>query len=155
MDCNKTDCIHYKVCEEWKSLGNDNYINESNGNCDCYSSPYNSSGDCISREALKEAIEQGEGISWDKHGKDDLCVRKKFIDNAPTVEPICPYLSDNEIKQPCLNSPCERPQGECRTCIHRDPEDKKCDCGALERQGCPFPVSDDYFCKFYEKGGAE
>lgn len=49
----------------------------------------------------------------------------------------------------------ERPQGECRTCIHRDPEDKKCDCGGIERQGCIFPVSDDYFCKFYEKGGAE
>ena len=49
----------------------------------------------------------------------------------------------------------EKPQGECITCIHRDPEDKKCDCGGIERQGCPFPVSDDYFCKFYEKGGAE
>ena len=48
-----------------------------------------------------------------------------------------------------------RPQGECRTCRHRDPEDKKCDCGGQERQGCPFPVSDDYFCKFYEKGGAK
>lgn len=46
-------------------------------------------------------------------------------------------------------------QGECKSCRHRDPEDKKCDCGAKERQGCPFPVSDDYFCKFYEKGGAE
>lgn len=48
----------------------------------------------------------------------------------------------------------EQPQGECKTCRHRDPEDKKCDCGGLERQGCLFPVSDDYFCKFYEKGGA-
>lgn len=54
------------------------------------------------------------------------------IDNAPTVE---------------------QPTGECRTCRHRDPEDKKCDCGGQERQGCSFPVSDDYFCKFYEKGG--
>ena len=44
------------------------------------------------------------------------------------------------------------PLGECRTCKHRDPEDKKCDCGGMERQGCPFPVSDDYFCKFYKKG---
>lgn len=44
----------------------------------------------------------------------------------------------------------ERPKGECRTCRHRDPEDKKCDCGELERSGCLFPVSDDYFCKFYE-----
>ena len=43
----------------------------------------------------------------------------------------------------------------CATCMHRDPEDKKCDCGAMERQGCQFPVSDDYFCKFYDKGGAE
>jgi hypothetical protein len=49
----------------------------------------------------------------------------------------------------------ERPQGKCKTCIHRDPEDKKCDCGELERQGCPFPVTDDYFCKFYDKGGAK
>lgn len=47
------------------------------------------------------------------------------------------------------------PYGECKSCRHRDPEDKKCDCGGLERQGCPFPVSDDYFCKFYEKGDAE
>ena len=23
-------------------------------------------------------------------------------------------------------------QGECKTCRHRDPEDKKCDCGAKE-----------------------
>lgn len=41
----------------------------------------------IDAEALKEAIEQGEGFSWDSYGKDDLCVRKKYIDNAPTVEP--------------------------------------------------------------------
>lgn len=49
----------------------------------------------------------------------------------------------------------EQPTGECRTCRHRDPEDKKCDCGGQERQGCLFPVSDDYFCKFYKKGGEE
>ena len=48
----------------------------------------------------------------------------------------------------------QRPQGKCKTCRYHDPEDKKCDCGGLERQGCLFPVSDDYFCKFYEKGGA-
>lgn len=35
--------------------------------------------------------------------------------NAPAVEPICPYLSDEEVKQPCLESPCkyETPKGEC------------------------------------------
>ena len=44
-------------------------------------------------------------------------------------------------------------QGECKTCKHRDPEDKKCDCGAKERQGCIFPVSDNYYCKYYEEVG--
>lgn len=41
-------------------------------------------------------------------------------------------------------------QPKCKNCIYRDPEDKKCDCGGLERQGCIFPVSDDYYCKYYE-----
>lgn len=81
MDCNKTDCIHYKVCEEWKSLGNDNYINESNGNCDCYSSPYNPSGDCISREDLKETF---DGAFFDD--EDDYKKSLRIIDNAPTVD---------------------------------------------------------------------
>lgn len=36
MDCNRNDCLHYEVCEEWKTLGNENYINESNGKCDFY-----------------------------------------------------------------------------------------------------------------------
>ena len=40
---------------------------------------------------------------------------------------------------------------ECKDCIHRDPEDKKCDCGQMERQGCIFPVADDYFCKNGER----
>lgn len=44
----------------------------------------------------------------------------------------------------------EKPQGECKYCKYRDPEDKKCDCGAMERQGCIFPVSDNYYCKYYE-----
>jgi len=70
--------------------------------------------DLISRSELKKAIEQGEGFSWDSLGKDDLCVRKKYIDNAPTVELFCAYLSDGEVRQPCLEAPCkhERPQEE-------------------------------------------
>lgn len=39
----------------------------------------------------------------------------------------------------------------CEECKHRDPEDKKCDCGMFERQGCIFPVADDYFCKYGER----
>lgn len=39
----------------------------------------------------------------------------------------------------------------CGECKHRDPEDKKCDSGMFERQGCIFPVNDDYFCKYGER----
>ena len=39
----------------------------------------------------------------------------------------------------------------CKECRHRDPEDRKCDCGGMERQGCPFPVDDDYFCAYGEQ----
>lgn len=39
----------------------------------------------------------------------------------------------------------------CRDCRHRDPEDRKCDSGEMERQGCVFPVDDDYFCAYGER----
>ena len=44
-----------------------------------------------------------------------------------------------------------RPVVLCKDCKHRDPEDHRCDCGGMERQGCPFPVDDDYFCSYAEK----
>ena len=43
------------------------------------------------------------------------------------------------------------PVVRCKECRHRDPEDHKCDSGEMERQGCPFPVHDDYFCAYGEK----
>ena len=43
----------------------------------------------------------------------------------------------------------------CGECKHRDPEDKKCDCGMFERQGCIFPVAEDYFCKYGERRSDE
>lgn len=51
-------------------------------------------------------------------------------------------------RQTILDLPSEnvRPVVMCKDCRHRDPEDHKCDCGGKERQGCPFPVDDDYFC---------
>ena len=44
-----------------------------------------------------------------------------------------------------------KPLIHCEECKHRDPENKRCDCGALERQGCPFPVNDWYFCLYGER----
>ena len=85
----------------------------------------------VDTEQLKDAIMACDLWDSSPHDREIIC---DVIDNAPTVE---------------------RQRGECKSCRHRDPEDKKCDCGRLERQGCLFPVSDDYYCKYYEKGGAE
>jgi hypothetical protein len=83
--------------------------------------------DLISREALKKAIEQGEGISWDSYGKDDLCVRKKYIDNAPTVDLKDIYQEgyyDGHLDGYTKAINEERPQGkadqlrDCDNCVH-------------------------------------
>lgn len=57
------------------------------------------------------------------------------VESAPTVDAV--------------------PVVRCAECRHRDPEDHKCDCGAMERQRCPFPVDDDYFCKYGERKGGD
>ena len=129
----------------------------------------------INADELNETISEEvcrKFVRWDKTitvAEFETFVRG-IIDNAPTVEPFEPdYVGAERLKArqrgyeegyhngmemgKTLNPKIK--QGECKSCRHRDPEDKKCDCGALERQGCPFPVSDDYFCKYYEKGGAE
>ena len=108
-------------------------------------------GDLISREALKKAI-----YEWRYHGYYDKLI--EVIDNAPTIDLKDIYQEghyDGHLEGYIKAINEERPQDECKTCIHRDPEDKKCDCGGQERQGCLFPVSDDYYCKYYEKVGAD
>jgi hypothetical protein len=97
--------------------------------------------DLISREALKKAIEQGEGFSWDSHGKDDLCVRKKYIDNAPTVEPTF-----GVFKSICCEECEKRPHGKwlavdrlgwgkCSNCGEYCDTDNFCaNCGADMRE---------------------
>lgn len=37
------------------------------------------------------------------------------------------------------------PVVRCGECKHRDPEDKKCDCGGIEHAHM-FPVADNWFC---------
>ena len=37
----------------------------------------------------------------------------------------------------------------CKDCIHRDPEDKKCDCSFQARGGI-FPMDDNDFCSYGE-----
>ena len=38
----------------------------------------------------------------------------------------------------------------CKDCIHRDPEDKKCDC-SFQAKGGIFPMGDDDFCSYGER----
>lgn len=38
----------------------------------------------------------------------------------------------------------------CKDCIHRDPEDKRCDCSFQARGGI-FPMDDNDFCSYGEK----
>ena len=40
------------------------------------------------------------------------------------------------------------PMVRCGKCIHRDPEDKKCDCGCWH---IPFTVKDEDFCSYGER----
>jgi len=61
----------------------------------------------IDADALISAIEKGEGISWERYGDNEVCVRKKYIDNAPTIA-WCNRTSDG---LPLLDLR-ERPQGE-------------------------------------------
>ena len=119
MDCNKSDCIHYKVCEEWKSLGNDNYINESNGNCDLYSAiPYNPSEDCISREYVEGIVEELENIC--QNAPEEVLDLLSNVRNAPSVDP-------------------ERPQAEWVNDSDNLPICKKCGEIALQRMFVKMP----------------
>ena len=38
----------------------------------------------------------------------------------------------------------------CKDCIHRDPEDKKCDC-SFQAKGGIFPMNDNDFCSYGER----
>ena len=77
--------------------------------------------DYISREALLSAT---EGYDW-------VSGLKTVLKRIPAAD--------------------VRPVVLCKNCRHRDPEDHKCDSGETERQGCPFPVHDDYFCAYGEE----
>ena len=67
---------------------------------------------------------------------------------------VCPFTCEKLAFFDGKNTPQGCPLIDivrCGECKHRDPEDKKCDSGMLERAGCIFPVDDDYFCKYGER----
>lgn len=78
----------------------------------------------------------------------------KYIEREAAIDAVFGAMIDGRAVFPALNNlPAAdvRPVVLCSDCRHRDPEDHKCDCGEIERQGCPFKVADDYFCAYGER----
>ena len=99
-------------------------------------------------------MEKGRGKGTDTLQTDNVFTRKKYIDR----EAICYQLEKQESidGQPRAIRRARRivadfpaadvvPVVRCRDCKHRDPEDRKCDCGGLKHAHM-FPVADDWFC---------
>ena len=82
-----------------------------------------SDDDCVSRQSMLDAItEIDENINMDIYTNEV----REIIEALPPVTP-----------------------GTCKDCIHRDPEDKKCDCGhSIVWQ---LPREDNWYCKDFEK----
>lgn len=85
---------------------------------------------------------------------DDLISRQAATQTA--LEFIVEYLGgafDEDFQRKLIERmnalPPARPEIiRCKDCKHRDPEDKKCDCGM---QWCAFPKRDDDFCSYAER----
>lgn len=91
--CRREDCIHYDVCA-YKAC---KFV------CPYYKC--NTSGDLISREALKKAIMNDLGLGDEENGSDaeymsGLQDCYELIDNTPTVNAEncegCPYCPNSE-----------------------------------------------------------
>ena len=54
-------------------------------------------------------------------------------------------LLDEDADKLCREYYAE-PLVMCKECIHRDPENKKCDCGGMPWDTQVLPVPDDWFC---------
>lgn len=75
-------------------------------------------------------------------------VHKKIqmlLADAPTADIDRPTRS--QFKRMAVQLGYE-PVVHCRDCIHRDPEDKRCDCGCWHT---PFTTKDDDFCSRGER----
>ena len=94
-DCDNTKCCRYRSNIKEPQYPHSVAYLAGTEDCEKKPTPKTKSARLVDADALKKAIEQGEGFSWDSHGKDDLCVRKKYIDNAPTVD----AYTFNQVKE--------------------------------------------------------
>ena len=81
---------------------------------------------------------------------------KKLLQCADVYNPECSDITVAHAMRKISAIPAADvvPVVRCRDCKHRDPEDKKCDCGGLEHAHM-FPVADDWFCADGEKREVE
>ena len=81
---------------------------------------------------------------------EDAISRKSVID-VIYANAVCENeynLTSSRIKKAVEELPSVNPQIiRCKDCKHRDPEDKKCDCGCWH---FPFVTKDDDFCSYAE-----
>ena len=68
---------------------------------------------------------------WGKHCPDGACSQRKVW------ERLKQYEESDAI-----------PVVRCKDCKHRDPEDKRCDCGCWHN---PFTTNDNDFCSYGER----
>ena len=69
----------------------------------------------------------------------------EIIDKAPTIDIDRPTQS--QFKRMAVQLGYE-PVVHCKDCKHRDPEDKRCDCGCWHN---PFTTNDNDFCSYGER----
>ena len=84
--------------------------------------------DCISRKAAIDALSMMQGIVAENGVRKGISLAWQQIKDLPSAQP--------EIVR-------------CKDCKHRDPEDKKCDCGHdIQWQ---LPRQDDWYCADAER----
>lgn len=83
-------------------------------------------------------------------GTKELYVDEKLIASGTQEEVL--LIMNLIIERESMKEVAEDvvPVVRCKDCIHRDPEDKKCDCSFQARGGI-LPMDDDDFCSYGEK----
>ena len=94
----------------------------------------------IERERVIDALERIDWYHINDRGR-------LILGGSSEMETYVPFKAVEDMLE-SIPAADVRPVVLCAECRHRDPEDHKCDSGQTERQGCPFPVHDDYFCAY-------
>ena len=73
----------------------------------------------------------------------------RYIDADIALEKMKIWHTQERLIDCVRNTPTADVQEvvRCKDCLHRDPEDKKCDC-SFQARGCIFPMEDDDFCSY-------